>query len=54
MWVTAAVVLLVSIGGTVAQPLSGDLANQPKKILLLHSYGPNFSAVGHVAQGDRP
>ena len=42
MWVTAAVVLLVSIGGTVAQPGSGETADQPKKILFLHSYGPNF------------
>ena len=42
MWVAAAVVLLVSIGGTAAQPKSGETAAQPKKILFLHSYGQNF------------
>ena len=42
MWITAAVILLVSIGGTAAQPQSGEPAAQPKKILFLHSYGPNF------------
>jgi hypothetical protein len=40
--VAAAIVLLVSIGGTVAQPKSGETAAQPKKILLLHTFGPNF------------
>ena len=42
MWIAAAVVLLVSIGGTAAQPKSGETAAQPKKILVLHSFGPNF------------
>ena len=42
MWVAAAIVLLVSIGGTAAQPKSGETAAQPKKILILHSFGPNF------------
>ena len=42
MWVAAAVVLLVSIGETAAQPKSGETAAQPKKILLLHTFGPNF------------
>ena len=42
MWIAAAVVLLVSIGETAAQPKSGETAAQPKQILLLHSYGPNF------------
>ena len=42
MWVAAAVVLLVSIGGTAAQPKSGETAAQPKKILFLHSFGRNF------------
>ncbi len=42
MWVVAAVVLVVSIGATAAQPKSGDAAAQPKKILFLHSFGPNF------------
>ena len=32
MWIAAAVVLLVSIGGTAAQPKSGETAAQPKKI----------------------
>src|SRR6478736_1858288 len=42
MWVAAAVVFLASIGGIVAQPKSGETAAQPKKILILHTYGPNF------------
>ena len=42
MWIAAAVVLVVSIGGTAAQPKSGETAAQPKKILVLHSFGPNF------------
>jgi signal transduction histidine kinase len=40
MWIVAAVVLLVSTGGTTAQPK--ETAAQPKKILILHSYGLNF------------
>jgi signal transduction histidine kinase len=39
MWI-AAVVLLVPVGETAAQ--SGDPAAQPKRILFLHSFGPNF------------
>ena len=42
MSVAAAVVLVVSIGDTTAQPKSGETADQPKKILFLHSFGPNF------------
>lgn len=42
MWIAAAVVLLVSIGGTAAQPKSGETAAQPKKIVVLHSYDRNF------------
>jgi signal transduction histidine kinase len=42
LWIAAAVVLLVSIGGTAAQPKFGETAVQPKKILLLHTFGPNF------------
>ena len=42
VWVAAVVVLVVSIGGTTAQPQSGETAAQPKKILLLHTFGPNF------------
>ena len=42
MWVAAAVVLVVSIGESAAQPKSGETSAQPKKILFLHSYGPNF------------
>jgi signal transduction histidine kinase len=42
MWVTAAVVLLVSIGETAAQPNSDEPAAQPKQILFLHPYGQNF------------
>ena len=39
--VWAAVVLVVSIGETAAQPKSGETAAQPKTILFLHSYGLN-------------
>ena len=42
MWIAAAVVLLVSIGEMAAQLKSREIADQPKKILFLHSYGPNF------------
>ncbi len=42
MWIAAAVILLISIGETAAQPKSGEAAAQPKKILFLLSYGPNF------------
>jgi signal transduction histidine kinase len=42
MWIAALVVLVVSIGGTAAQPKSGETAAQPKQVLFLHSFGPNF------------
>ena len=42
MWVAAAVILVVSIGSTAAQPRSGERGAQPKKILFLHSYDRNF------------
>ena len=42
MWVAAAFVLMISIGETAAQAKSGETAAQPKKILFLHSFGPNF------------
>ncbi len=42
MWIAAAVILVVSIGETAAQPKSGETAAQPKKVLFLHSFGPNF------------
>ena len=42
IWVAAAVVLFVSVGETAAQPKSGDPAAQPKKLLILHTFGPNF------------
>ena len=42
MWLVATVSLVVSIGGTTAQPKSGETGAQPKKILLLHTFGPNF------------
>ena len=42
MWIAAAVVLVVSIGGKAAQPNSGETAARPKEILFLHSFGPNF------------
>ena len=42
VWVVAAVVVMVSIGQTVAQTKAGDTVNQPKRILLFHTFGPNF------------
>lgn len=42
MWNAAAVILLVSIGGSAAQPKSGEPAAQPKTILFIDSFGPNF------------
>ena len=42
VWIAAAVVVVVSIGGTAAQPKSGKIAAQPKKIVVLHSYDRNF------------
>jgi hypothetical protein len=42
MWVAAAVVLVVSIGETAAQPNSGEADAQTKKIVVLHSYSQTF------------
>ena len=42
MWAAAAVLLAVSIGEGVAQPASGETAAQPKRILILHTFGPNY------------
>ena len=42
LWNAAAVILLVSIGGSAAQPKSGEPAAQPKTILFIDSFGPNF------------
>jgi hypothetical protein len=42
VWLVATVSLVVSIGGTTAQPKSGGTGAQPQKILLLHTFGPNF------------
>ena len=42
MWIAAAVALVASTGGTSAQPKSGETVAQPKKIILLHTFGPNF------------
>ena len=41
-WVAAAAVLVAVIGEPAAQPTSARTAAQPKKILLLHTFGPNF------------
>ena len=41
-WIAAAVIVLVSIDGTPAQPNSGETAPRTKSILFLHSFGPNF------------
>ncbi|WP_457094782.1 ABC transporter substrate-binding protein, partial [Microvirga sp. P5_D2] len=42
LWLAVAVILLVSIGGPAAQPKSGEPAAQPKTILFIDSFGPNF------------
>ena len=42
IWIAAAVVLVVRIGEPAAQAQSGETAAQPKKVLFLHSFGPNF------------
>jgi hypothetical protein len=44
LWIAAAVSLLISIGGSAAQPQSGDPAAQPKRIIVLYSYGQHFQA----------
>ena len=44
LWIAAAFVLLISIGETVAQPKSGEAAVQPKRIMILYSYGQNFQS----------
>ena len=54
MWVAAAVALVVSIGGTAAQPKSGETAAQPKKNPFLAFVWPEVPAVGHMEPGDRP
>jgi len=41
-WVAVAIVLAVSMAGIAAQPKSGGPAAQPKNILILHTFGPNF------------
>ena len=52
MWIAAAIVLVVSIGETAAQPKPGETTTQPKQILLLQPFGPNFEFNGHMAQGN--
>ena len=49
----AAAILLISIGATAAQPKSGEADVQPKRIMVLHSYGQNFqsSAVSSTTSG---
>ncbi|MPR08636.1 sensor histidine kinase [Microvirga tunisiensis] len=44
LWIAVAVILLISIGGGVAQPQPGEPAAQPKRIVVLYSYGQNFQA----------
>jgi signal transduction histidine kinase len=42
MWIAGALILLISIGETAAQPKPGETAAQPKRIMVLYSYGQNF------------
>jgi signal transduction histidine kinase/ABC-type uncharacterized transport system substrate-binding protein len=44
LWIAAALVLLTSIGETAAQPKSGEPALEPKRIMILYSYGQTFQA----------
>ncbi|ANY85300.1 ATPase (plasmid) [Microvirga ossetica] len=44
IWIAVAVSLLVSIGGSAAQPQSGAPAAQPKRIVVLYSYGQHFQS----------
>src|SRR4249919_2216710 len=41
-WSAAAFVFVVSIGEAAAQPKSGETVAQPKRVLFLHTFGPNF------------
>src|SRR6476620_6747609 len=42
IWVAVTFVLLVSFGESAAQSKFVETTAQPKKILLLHTFGPNF------------
>ena len=42
IWIAAAFIILISVGGTAAQSKSGEAAAQPKRILFLHTFGPDF------------
>src|SRR5918993_5417713 len=44
LWIAIAVSLLISLGGSAAQPQSDDPAAQPKRIVVLYSYGQHFQA----------
>ena len=44
LWIAVAVSLLISIGGSAAQPQSGAPAAQPKRIVVLYSYGQHFQS----------
>src|SRR5918993_1785068 len=44
LWIAIAINLLISLGGSAAQPQSGEPAAQPKRIVVLYSYGQNFQA----------
>ena len=44
VWIAAAVVLVVPIAASAAQPKSGEVAAEPKRIVVLYSYGQNFQA----------
>ena len=52
IWTAVAVILLVSIGGTAAQPKSGGTAAQPKTSPVPLFVWPEFPAGGHMGQGD--
>ena len=41
-WSATAFVAVVSIGAAAAQPKSGETVAQPKRVLFLHTFGPNF------------
>ena len=43
IWI-AVIILAMSVGATAAQPQSGEPAPQPKRVVVLYSYGQNFQA----------
>ena len=43
-WIAAVIILVLSVGGAAAQPQLDEPAAQPKRVVVLYSYGQNFQA----------